>query len=323
LAVGNDLAYSTGCRARASYDVDNWMEGPVSDYSGGDLTIEVDIINGAGTYDTWNINLAGEIGPPGPQGTQGVQGDPGGPQGAQGAQGAKGATGDTGAQGAQGAAGADGGAGPQGNQGFQGTQGAGGGNHTILSATHTDSLPDTLIAGDIFFVNATPKAARLAHPGAAGYLFYATGVGTVGWSTSPRVTSIYIGLATEYLASSGGQLRLYSNAGVYVNIAGTFYGLWDTVGISPYANNAYDLGVSGYRWRTGYINTLSAAAGSAAAPSVMCGTYTTTGLYWAAGPTLGLAVGGASIMTLAANDVRINHLKITSAGATVTLAYVA
>jgi len=39
--------------------------------------------------------------------------------------------------------------------------GGGGGAHEILSATHTDSLTDTVVAGDLIIGNATPKWARL------------------------------------------------------------------------------------------------------------------------------------------------------------------
>ena len=40
--------------------------------------------------------------------------------------------------------------------------GGGGGNHNLLSATHLDTLPATLQAGDLVYGNATPKWARLA-----------------------------------------------------------------------------------------------------------------------------------------------------------------
>jgi len=140
------LAFVANMRVRvASQGTSNrWMEGPVSSYAAGVLTVNVTSTLGSGTFSDWGISVAGEIGPQGatgPQGTQGVtgaqgpQGNTGGPQGATGPQGTQGVTGaqgpqgntgsqgpqgDTGTQGTQGVTGAQG---PQGNTGSQGPQG--------------------------------------------------------------------------------------------------------------------------------------------------------------------------------------------------------
>jgi hypothetical protein len=55
------LAYSVGARARASNGA-NYMEGLVTTYSGTSLTINVTRTGGAGTFASWNINLAGDPG---------------------------------------------------------------------------------------------------------------------------------------------------------------------------------------------------------------------------------------------------------------------
>jgi hypothetical protein len=55
------LAYSAGARARASNGA-NYMEGQVTAYDGGNLTINVDRTAGSGTFASWNINLAGDPG---------------------------------------------------------------------------------------------------------------------------------------------------------------------------------------------------------------------------------------------------------------------
>jgi len=55
------LAYSAGARARASSGA-NYMEGQVTAYDGGNLTINVDRTVGSGTFANWNINLAGDPG---------------------------------------------------------------------------------------------------------------------------------------------------------------------------------------------------------------------------------------------------------------------
>ena len=52
---------------------------------------------------------------------------------------------------------------------------AGGSSHVLLSATHTDTLADTVIAGDILYGNATPKWARLAKGSDGNFLKLASG----------------------------------------------------------------------------------------------------------------------------------------------------
>lgn len=80
--VGTTLGYTVGQRARAASAANtaNWMEGRVTGYSGGTLTISVDVVGGSGTFADWSINVAGS-------------------QGIQGATGATGATGSTGPSG--------------------------------------------------------------------------------------------------------------------------------------------------------------------------------------------------------------------------------
>lgn len=52
--------------------------------------------------------------------------------------------------------------------------------HALLSATHTDTLVDSVIAGDILIGNATPKWSRLAK--ASQYTFLTMGASLPGWS---------------------------------------------------------------------------------------------------------------------------------------------
>jgi len=97
------MAYEAGSRVRATSQSNSavWMEGYISAYSGGSMTINVDLIGTATAKADWNLSITGERGTQGPQGVQGAQGAQGVP-GATGAQGATGATGATGAQGPQG-----------------------------------------------------------------------------------------------------------------------------------------------------------------------------------------------------------------------------
>ncbi len=77
--VGTSLGYTVGQRARASSAADtaNYMEGRVTAYSGGTLTVTVDKVGGSGTFADWNINIAGDVGATGSQGPQGSTGNTG------------------------------------------------------------------------------------------------------------------------------------------------------------------------------------------------------------------------------------------------------
>lgn len=64
-AVGAGLSYQVGLYVIAtdSADTGNWMHGQVTDYSGGNLTVNVTRTRGAGTITAWNIGLSGPEGP--------------------------------------------------------------------------------------------------------------------------------------------------------------------------------------------------------------------------------------------------------------------
>lgn len=121
------LSYRANDRVRVSNTTSKYMEGTVTAYVAGVLTVNVDRTVGSGSYTTWSVGIAGDVGATGATGAQGAQG-PAGAAGAQGPQGLKGATGATGAQGVQGPAGTNGAAGAQGPQGLKGATGATGAN---------------------------------------------------------------------------------------------------------------------------------------------------------------------------------------------------
>jgi len=81
-SVGTTLGYTVGQRARAASAANtaNWMEGRVTGYSGGTLTLSVDAVGGSGTFADWNINVAGSQGIQGATGATGATG-PTGPTG--------------------------------------------------------------------------------------------------------------------------------------------------------------------------------------------------------------------------------------------------
>jgi Collagen triple helix repeat (20 copies) len=70
LATQPGLAYAVGARVRvAAFSAPtNWMEGQITAYSAGSMTINSTLVNGSGTFGNWSINIAG---------TQGIQGPPG------------------------------------------------------------------------------------------------------------------------------------------------------------------------------------------------------------------------------------------------------
>lgn len=88
--ISTDKAFLAGARIRAtSASTGHWMEGVVTAYASTTLTVTMDYSDGnTGTYNDWNINVAGE-------------------KGSTGATGSAGATGATGATGAAGANGTD------------------------------------------------------------------------------------------------------------------------------------------------------------------------------------------------------------------------
>jgi hypothetical protein len=62
---------------------------------------------------------------------------------------------------------------------------SGGSSHVLLSATHTDTLADTVVRGDIIYGNSTPKWARLAK-GTSGYVL-TMGANEPSWVAIPAV----------------------------------------------------------------------------------------------------------------------------------------
>jgi hypothetical protein len=91
-------AFSVGQRVRIAYTVTptNYVEGIITSFSGTTLVITSDAFGGSGTYTSWNIDAAGNVGATGPTGPTGTAGasvtGPTGPTGA----GSTGPTGPTG-----------------------------------------------------------------------------------------------------------------------------------------------------------------------------------------------------------------------------------
>lgn len=68
------------------------------------------------------------------------------------------------------------------------SSGVGGANHTILSATHTDTLAAAVVRGDLLVGNSTPLLARLAL-GAANRVLFSNGT-DASWAQVPLATAV-------------------------------------------------------------------------------------------------------------------------------------
>jgi hypothetical protein len=92
--------------------------------------------------------------------------------------------------------------------------------HVILSATHTDTLADAVVRGDVLYGNATPNWARLPK-GTDGYVL-AAGATDVAWATPKVAVANEIADATCYVGfftDASGNLTAKTNAGFTFNAA--------------------------------------------------------------------------------------------------------
>jgi len=84
--------------------------------------------------------------------------------------------------------------------------------HNVLSATHGDTLADSVVRGDILYGNSTPKWARLAKPSVLSGLSHdgtdvswvtATGTGAPVRATSPTLVTPLLGTPTSVTLTNG------------------------------------------------------------------------------------------------------------------------
>lgn len=77
--IDEDDYFVPGMYVMISNDDTNYMFGEITSYTGDQLTVDVDVTNGSGTYTEWVIIVAGARGATGPQGDTGPSGEMGGP----------------------------------------------------------------------------------------------------------------------------------------------------------------------------------------------------------------------------------------------------
>lgn len=66
------LAYTIGMRVRIAIDLTRYAEGVVTNYVGTTLSVLIDRVVGSGTFNHWNIGIAGDVGPKGDPGEGGA-----------------------------------------------------------------------------------------------------------------------------------------------------------------------------------------------------------------------------------------------------------
>jgi len=91
----SSTAFTAGQRVRVINSDSNWMEGPITSFSGTNLVMTVENISGSGNFSSWTFTVAGIVGPTGATGPTGSTG-PTGPTGPTGSTGPTGPTGFTG-----------------------------------------------------------------------------------------------------------------------------------------------------------------------------------------------------------------------------------
>lgn len=132
------------------------------------------------------------------------------------------------------------------------------GTHEVLSVTHTDTLADTVIRGDIMYGNATPKWARLPFPATpTGKILQATAT-DIAWSTNP----LTIGASASVAGSNTGDQTL-SSLGAQAQLNGTGFVKASGTTIS-YDNSTYLTAVTAH-------NLLSTTHGDTTAGSCVRG----------------------------------------------------
>jgi len=219
-------AFSVGQRVRIAYTVTptNYVEGIITSFTGTTLVITSDAFGGSGTYTSWNIDAAGNVGATGATG-------PTGPTGANGAS-ITGPTGSTGPTGASGAAGSTGPTGPTGatstTPGPTGPTGpAGGGGSSIAVYDEGSLLTSGVTSFDFTGSGVTASAAGTAItvniPGGGGggtytrTAFTAT-AGQTSFTVSYTVGYVQVYLngillnSADYTASTGTTIVLASAA---------------------------------------------------------------------------------------------------------------
>lgn len=152
--------------------------------------------------------------------------------------------------------------------------------HTLLSATHGDTVTNTVARGSLVFGNATPAWDELTHPGGAGYAL-TTDANDVMWDQTPAWTGLHTFGAGWVLSGGTGDLNgldliLDADADSYLHAAGDDHAEF----VLATASGQLDVNINGADDFTFTANAFNVAVGS----GIVMGNGCTIGQ--AAGPLL-------------------------------------
>ena len=206
-ATQENLAYTVGSRVRIASSASpttNYMEGVVTAYSAGTLTVNVSLAVGSGTHTDWLFSLAGEVG-------------------ATGATGAAGATGATGAAGVGVPSGGTTGQvltkidGTNYNTNWQTPSGGGGGASELDDLTDVDTTTTAPASGDVLEFNGSlwipkPRKSVVVYDDFSG-----GSINGAIWDT---------GTAGAGVSQTGGKMEISSNNTQSIRTV-NYYNMWD------------------------------------------------------------------------------------------------
>ena len=114
--------------------------------------------------------------------------------------------------------------------------------HAILSATHTDSIPQAVTSGSLIYGDATPDWNELVHPGAANRVLQSAAA-VVGWSanavTFPAAGAVPVGTGAANHAAYWSNVNTLTNeAQLALSRGGTGADLSATGGVGQYVQQA-------------------------------------------------------------------------------------
>lgn len=199
--------------------------------------------------------------------------------------------------------------------------------HNMLSATHGDTLTDTVVRGDILYGNSTPKWARLAKPGALSVLANnatdtawatVTGTGSPVYSTSPILVTPTLGVA---LATSVNGNAFTTGTYTLTGAAGKTLTFNNSITLSGTDAQTYTFPTtSATIARTDAANTFATAndTGTLISAGSITGSGTTpllslTGTWNTSGVSQGLLINVTNTASAAASamlDVRIGNASV-------------
>lgn len=175
---------------------------------------------------------------------------------------------------------------------------SGGSAHNLLSATHTDTLADTVVRGDLIVGNATPKWSRLAIAGSSGKALMSDGTDAT-WTTIPTQTSALLS-ATHTDTTAAAVVRGDLIAGIGATPK------WERVALGS-SGTFLKAGATEPGWSALAASDITSGTLAVARGGTNLGSYTTGDLLVAtsSGVLAGLAAGATAGHVLTSNGAGV------------------